>query len=388
MNTIRISRYLSVAFFFIFVLWIIFSSKPDRILKTEAEPEYHHQYYLLQDYLKEYELIQKNGGWKTIPSGDTLKTGTRNNRVSLLHERLSITKELDKNTISIIDSFDLSTEKAVKFFQKRHNLMADGIVEKNTLAALNISIEQRIKQIKINLNRWKQMPAVMEDYYIFVNTADFSLELVENDSLVLEMKVIVGRNYRKTPVIHSSVTGIIFNPYWYIPPGILKNDILPKIKKDSSFVKRMRMRIYETSPGNKSKKEINPDQINWKEINSADFPYQIVQSPGLNNPMGAMKFSIPNNYLVYLHDTPDKELFEKKKRTFSSGCIRISKAKDLADYILKDMPDVNTDSIIKSKKTVTVTLATPVKIYIEYFTCWVDENGTINFREDIYGRDN
>jgi len=384
------TRYFSGTILLIIILQIIYYSTSFRKSPLETDPEFNKQYYLLEKYLSEYDSINKKGGWETIPSGDTLKAGIRSDRVIRLHERLIASNDLKLNSVSVMDSFSRSTEQAVKIFQQRHGLISDGIVEKHTLAALNISTGERIKQIKLNMNRWKEMPAVMDNYYIFINTADFRLEVVEADTVRLEMQVIVGRYYRKTPVIHSVVTGMVFNPYWYIPPGILKNDILPKVKKDSAFIKRMNIRVYESTGETKTKKEINPDDINWKEINTEKFPYQLVQSPGSKNPMGVVKFNIPNKYLVYLHDTPDKKLFERQKRTFSSGCIRISKAKELADYLLRNIPDEkykNTDSIINSRKTINVDLPEPVKIYIEYFTCWVDDRGKLNFRDDIYGRD-
>jgi murein L,D-transpeptidase YcbB/YkuD len=198
------------------------------------------------------------------------------------------------------------------------------------------------------------------------------------------MKVVIGRFYRKTPVFSADLTTLEFNPYWYIPPNIMRNDIFPKIRNDPSFIINNNIWVFEDGF------RADPRLIDWQKVDENSNSYKFVQLPGINNPMGRVKFLFPNKYKVYMHDTPDKKLFESASPSFSSGCIRLSKAIELAKYLLKN--DKNwgpelIDSLISKKKTVTITLSKPLKVYLQYFTVWVNEDGTLQFVPDIYKRD-
>jgi len=243
------------------------------------------------------------------------------------------------------------------------------------------------EQIKINMDRWKAMPINWGKHYLLINIADFSLNVMENDSIIMSMKAIVGRTYRKTPVFNAKMRSIIFNPSWNIPETILKNDVLPLVLKDTSYLRKKHIQIYQTKKGG-IRKEISADSINWKAVSARYFPYELTQSPGKDNALGVVKFMFPNQYSVYMHDTPAKELFEETERTFSSGCIRISNAIDLAEYLLKGKwSRKQIMKTIQSGETVTVTLSEPIETYIEYFTAWVDDYGMVQFRKDIYEED-
>lgn len=341
------------------------------------------QYNKLNDYLNTYEVIKKNGGWPTIKTTQTLKIGMRDPVIKSIKKRLSITREFTDAVEHATDTFDIKLENAVITFQRNHNLKATGIVDKKTLRELNVGIDYRIHQIKMNLKRWKNLPGKFEEYYVFVNIAAGNLELIKNDSALLTMKVIIGRYYRQTPVFSSQITMIDFNPYWAIPPGIFEKDILPKLKADPAYLEDRDMFVTQNN-------NVVSHPINWHTIDPANNPYTIIQNPGVKNPLGVIKFVFPNKYFVYMHDTPDKKLFERERFGFSSGCIRLSKAVELGEYILKrdqNWSRRKMDSLIAKEKNYKVTLLHPVKIYICYFTAWVNREGTLQFARDIYNRD-
>lgn len=251
------------------------------------------------------------------------------------------------------------------------------------------SLYERQEQVRINMERWKALPRHLGKHYLFVNTADFRLDVVANDSVVMDMRVVVGRYYRKTPVFHAKLTHIVFNPSWNIPPNVLKKDILPELLKDSSFLSKNHMVVFQKDPAG-TRKKISADTIDWKKISSESFPYELVQEPYAANALGVVKFMFPNRYNVYMHDTPFKNLFEKTEPAFSSGCIRLSDATGLAVHLLKsekNWDEKRIADIIAMGRTFTVFLSEPVEVYIQYFTAWVDAKGKIQFRKDIYNRD-
>lgn len=342
---------------------------------------------LLKEHLANYIHILESGGWPVISRGDTLRSGLRNPRVETLRKYLSLTGDLVNSSPAVADSFDTELRLALISFQQRHGLSATGYVDTPTLSAINVTVEKRIQQLQANIERWEKF-GDHDSQYVFVNVPDFYLDVIENDVSVLEMKTIVGQSYRPSPAFGAQIMYLEFNPAWYVPPGIEARDIIPQVKKDPTYTSRMDMHVYKkTSEGMVT--EVDAGTIDWDTTNPKNVFF--VQDPGPKNPMGVVKFLFPNRYNVYLHDTPSKELFEKDKRLFSSGCIRISKARELAYYLLtKDDPEWNVlriDSIIASGRTMQVTLKKPVPVYIEYFTAWVDETGRLQFREDVYKRD-
>lgn len=256
-------------------------------------------------------------------------------------------------------------------------------------ALSDTALREKHEQIRINMERWKALPPFLGEYYLFVNTADFRLDVVEYDSVVMSMRVVVGRNYRKTPVFHASLTHIVFNPTWNIPPNILKKDILPEILKDTAFLRNNHIGVFQND-SHGVKKEILQDTIDWAKISWTSFPYELIQEPWEKNVLGAIKFVFPNRYNVYMHDSPFKQLFEETEPAFSSGCIRLSNAVALAVLLLeseKGWDEKKIAGIIRSGKNFTVYLSKPVEVYIQYFTAWMDASGKIQFRKDIYNRD-
>ena len=270
------------------------------------------------------------------------------------------------------------------------NLEPDGILGPQTLQALNISAEQRHRQIAVNMERWRWLPQDLGDPYILVNIAGFNLDVVDREIPVLNMRVVAGKTYRKTPVFSDKITYLVVNPYWGIPDAIARKDILPKIKKDPNFLTNQKIRVFEGQGA--GTREIDHHAVDWNAVTAANFPYRFKQDPGPLNALGRIKFMFPNQFNVYLHDTPAKELFGKARRDFSSGCIRVERPVELAEYLLRSHPDWPVEKIrstlTDSDYTAqTVKLPVPVNIHILYWTVWVASDDRIHFGTDIYERD-
>jgi murein L,D-transpeptidase YcbB/YkuD len=347
-----------------------------------------------RERLREYRAIEAAGGWPAIPAGPALKPGMNDPRVPLLRERLQITRDLavpaDRTasaTGATTDAtlYDAALEQAVKAFQERHGLAADGAIGPGTLAALNVPVARRIDQIRINLERGRWTLHEIKGEFVLVDVAGFDVSYFRNDEPVWTSKVVVGRDSRETPIFRSTITYVVFNPTWTIPPGILVKDKLPELKRNPGALKRMNIRVLDGSG-----REVNPYSVNWASYGPSRLPpYQFVQDPGPNNALGLVKIMFPNPYLVYLHDSPAKSLYEQDQRAFSSGCIRVQRPFELAELVLND-PQWNQQAIqdvLATKQTRTVNLKKPIPVLILYWTAQPRADGQINFRNDIYGRD-
>ena len=340
----------------------------------------------LENALTQYQQLAAQGGWPQVPGGSALHEGDRNDRIPILKQRLVASADLVASA-GQEDHFDGILKEAVQRFQARHGLTADGTVGARTLSEINVPISERIRQLAASLERCQPLPPVLERRHILVNIADFSLKLYEDGKPVLSMPVIVGKTYRQTPVFNGRISSLVLNPNWEVPHSIATKDLLPKIKKNPGYLSQMHLRVFQ---GWKDAAEIDPATIDWATISQTRFPYRLRQDPGPANALGRVKFLFPNPYDVYLHDTPSRELFQKDSRTFSSGCIRIAKPLDLAVYLLqgtklKSMDALNT--AIAREKTQQIVIPSPIAVHIAYMTAWVDREGIIQFRSDIYNRD-
>ncbi|GIX48544.1 MAG: murein L,D-transpeptidase [Candidatus Tectimicrobiota bacterium] len=347
----------------------------------------HPGYAWLRAALARYRALAAAGGWPHVSTGPALRRGDAGPRVAALRRRLAATGDLP-STAGAGGDFDAALEEAVRRFQRRHGLEADGIVGAATLAALNVPAPQRVRQIALNLERWRWLPAHLGRRYVLVNIASFELEVVEEGRRVLHMRVVVGRDYRRTPVFSSTMTYLVLNPSWHVPPRIAVQDLLPLIQKDPTYLTRQGIRVLQGWGA--ETRELDPQRIDWSRVTAQRFPYRLRQDPGPQNALGRVKFMFPNPFNVYLHDTPARELFAKSERTFSSGCIRLEKALELAFYLLKDHPKWNRDTILEALargKEQTVVLPQPIPVHLLYWTAWAEADGTVHFRRDIYGRD-
>lgn len=343
------------------------------------------EYKALKTILVRYLRIQETGGWKTIDATSADPKEIERTLEEDIKERLR-----DEGDLFAEDNSIEGYRDALKSFQKRHGIHPDGKIGKATLLKLTISVEEKILAIRLNLERWRWMPEKMEDDYIAVNIPDFSMSVVDNNETLIKMRAILGKEERETPIFSSEMRYFVVNPYWHVPSTILREDVLPKVREDIRYLKKERIRIFKQ--GDESgKNEINPARINWRNVNAASFPYILRQDPGTKNVLGRLKFIFPNPYDIYIHDTPSKYLFEKAERSFSSGCIRIEEPVKLANYLLKNSvnngDDTNISNMIARGKNKTIPLSKPVKVYINYWTVFTDEEGRENFRDDVYGHD-
>ena len=349
----------------------------------------HHSGYLkLKSALLKYKNIKNSGGWHKVPEGPKLRKGDTGKRIADLRSRLIISGDLSDSKSDNEEYFDEALENSVKKFQARNGLKIDGVVGSGTLSVLNISVENRIEQIKLNMERWRWLPQELGERYIMVNTANFELDIIENGQSVTSTRAIVGRKKRPTPALSQKITYMELNPYWNIPHKIAIDDILPNIKEDPNYLRAKNIRVFENWEDDAN--EINSESIDWDTVTKENFAYKLRQDPANSNALGHVKFIFPNEFSIYLHDTPARELFNKTKRTFSSGCIRIEKPIELAAYLLTDNSNWTYEKLtiaVNSKKTRTIFLPDPMNIHILYWTAWVDKDGTVNFRDDIYGRD-
>jgi murein L,D-transpeptidase YcbB/YkuD len=333
--------------------------------------------------LAHYEAIADRGGWGRVPGDEALRLGSTGAAVAALRARLAATGEL-RPGYSRPELFDAELEAAVILYQARNGLDADGIVGAATFAALNKSVEWRIRQIRLNIERWRQMPEYLGERYVLVNIAAFGLELVERDAIAMEMRVIVGKDYRQTPEFSDRIRYIEFNPYWNVPDSIANRDLVPKFSDDPSYPVANGFTAWQGSD------QVPITAINWGSYRGGRLPYTLRQDPGPLNALGEMKFMFPNQHAVYLHDTPAKELFSRTVRTFSSGCIRVERPVDLAAALLADAPSWPAARILRvldSRQNTQAPLSEPVPVHLIYMTAWTDRTGTVQFRPDIYGRD-
>lgn len=373
-------------------------------------PPQQEEYRKLQAVFAQYQTIASQGGWPTVPAGVLWQFGDRGEGVAKLQARLRASGDLGtistnaSTSIHPISSkqesrvlvgkeeafFDEATVQAVENFQRRHNLAVTGVVNKETLSALNVSADIRTRQIARNLERWRRLPKDLGNRHIAVNVPDFMLEVVENDRPVMDMKVVVGKimQQRATPTFSALMKYVVLNPYWNVPKNIAEKELLPLSRKNPTYFARNKFTLRRIPVG--VKQVPDPNATDGSLIPVRTYEYALRQGPGPKNALGRVKFMFPNDHSVYLHDTPSKDLFNRTVRAFSHGCIRIEKPVDLAEYLLQGTPKGSRDAILatfKHTKEQTVWLPEPVPVHIQYWTAWVADDGTLQFRNDIYGYD-
>jgi len=286
------------------------------------------------------------------------------------------------------DVFDETLALAISDFQHRHGLEADGVLGRKTSREINKSAEQRILQLEVNLERAKQISELGNNRYILVNVPEYKLYVIENGKTIYQTRVVVGKKKHKTPVLTSEISEFVLNPYWNIPTSITKNEIIPKLQEDPEYLSKNDMKII--SRLNNQNYFVDPEIVDWTSIDTENAALRIRQDPGKKNSLGRIKFIFPNNYKVYLHDTPSRSLFARNSRAFSHGCVRVENPFELAEILLSANNTWTNDDLhyfANRKKTKIIKLDNPIPIHITYMTAWADEQGVINFRPDIYKRD-
>jgi murein L,D-transpeptidase YcbB/YkuD len=293
-----------------------------------------------------------------------------------------------QNTDTLTPNYDEALALSVSKFQLRHGLDADGVLGKRTAREINKTLKSRRIQLEVNLHRAKQISELGESRYILVNVPEYKLYVIENGKTIYQTRVVVGKKKNKTPVLTSEITELVLNPYWNIPTSITKNEIIPKLQENPEYLSNNNMKII--SKINNKNTFIDPSFVDWENIDPENAPIRIRQDPGKKNALGRVKFMFPNNYSVYLHDTPSRSLFSQNYRAFSHGCVRVEHPFEFAKVLLSastDWTDEKFDYFANRDKTKVVKLENPIPIHITYMTAWADELGVINFRPDIYKRD-
>lgn len=320
------------------------------------------QYDKLKQHLKILKTIQEQGGWQQIIlDKKSYKLGDSSNVIGQIRNRLFVGKHLSQNNQSNV--YDTEMEKAILQLQKNYGYKPDGVIGANVIKELNVPVEKRIEQIIVNMERARWVPVESVNDYILVNIPEFKLNVFENKEVALSMDVVVGKEQHKTVIFNGDLKYVVFSPYWNVPASIIRNEIMPGIRRNRNYLARHNM-------------EWNGGKIR--------------QKPGPKNSLGLVKFLFPNTHSIYLHDTPSKSLFKEDNRAFSHGCIRLSEPQKLAEYLLRNDTAWNTDKIVVAmNKGVEqfVTLKKPIPVIITYFTAWVDNDGALNFRNDVYKRD-
>ena len=341
-------------------------------------------YTHLKQALADYREIEASGGWGNIDAGETLKAASSGPRVQQLRQLLAETGDLVESSDGS-DIFDETLEDAVKTFQRRHGLSADGVVGKQTLAELNRPVSARIDQIRINLERMRWFLHDIPSTFLVVDIAGFHVYLISERQVRWDTRAMVGTPFRKTPSFRSEIEYLVINPTWTIPPTILRKDTIPAIKKDPAYLSRKNISVLD-----RNGRILDRSIIDWSQYSVNNFPFILRQEPGPNNALGLIKFIFPNPHFVFLHDTPSRNLFERTERAFSSGCIRVDQPFTLAEHLLNDPTQWNQETfhqIVDSGETKTVFLTEPLTVLLLYWTAHAEADGTVSFKRDIYGRD-
>lgn len=348
----------------------------------------HSQYDKLLNALHTYRNLKADGGWEPLPElpdGETVEPGHYDDRIPLLRERLAITGDLT-NRVSTDTSTVLSGDVLAGLvrFQERHGLAVDSVLGPNTIATLNVPVEERVRQIELNLERWRWLPTDLGDRYVLVNLPEFTLHAYEDAEEVLTMPVVIGAEWggRQTPVFSDEMTHVVFRPYWNVPQSITHGEILPQARKDPSYLSRKGYELVNLQTGEvRSSSDVPLDQIG--------STYRVRQVSGPSNALGLVKFMFPNQHAIYLHDSPAKHLYDNRERAYSHGCIRLADPPAFASFVLgrEGWDAERIQQAIATPERNRVNLEQHIPVYIMYLTSFVGEDGTIFFREDLYDYD-
>jgi len=340
----------------------------------------------IEQAIGRYKAVVRKGGWPKIHKERRyIRPGDDDDRLRQLRRRLIVAGDLDPRAGSRSTLYDESVVGAVKRFQRRHGLRPNGVIGSRTLASLNVSAQERLHQLRINYRRIADLTdKPSEPRYVLVNIPAFQLEAVSDGRVVQRHRVIVGKRDRQTPSLKATIRGLNFFPYWRVPDSIAHRDLIPRLQKEPDYLDKEHIRVLDGFGG----KEIDPRSVDWSSPEAQKYKFR--QDPGPFNALGLVRIDMPNEHIVYLHDTPMKRLFNQRGRSFSSGCVRVQNVFSLVKWIASSEPgwDENrVDDVLGQGVAETLKLTTRVPVYFTYITAWVDPNGPVQFRADIYGRD-
>jgi len=334
--------------------------------------------------IKRYADVVKIGGWRPVPEVQ-MQSGTTDPAVELLRQRLMLSGDLKEASI-ISGHFDFNLEKAVKRFQASNGLTPTGIVEKRTIAALNVPATARLRQLQVNLSRLQQLARSPGKRYVVVNIPAAQIEAVENNRVVSRHAGVVGKIDRPTPILRSAIHQMDFNPQWILPPTVIQKDLIPR-GREMQRMKRNVLVKFGIDAYDGNGKKLDPAKIDWNSSLVHGLRYR--QQPGEDNPLGFLKINFHNNYSVYMHDTPSESLFGRNFRAASSGCVRVQGIEQLAAWLLADngWTPSGIEQIKETGERRDVRLKRPVPLYFAYITAWATEDGVVQFRRDLYQKD-
>ncbi len=344
------------------------------------------EYQHLREAMREHLAIRDHGGWPVLPAGAAIQAGQRDPQVAILRERLRQSGDFASEVGADPWFFDAALDRALRHFQLRHGLLTNGVLDEPTRAAANVSVEERISQLAVTLERWRWLPRDPGPEYVWINIVTGTLEVITPGGAILDMRVIVGHPDRPTPAMSGELRQVTFNPTWSVPHVIALEDLLPRQQEEPDFLDSRGFRVFDVRSG----QEIAPGAVPWERLGPHKFPYRLRQDAGPGNSLGRVKIAWDNPFDIYLHDTPAKGLFGLNRRTLSAGCIRLEDAPALATLLLAhDRPwdAASTAARIGRSRTATINLRHRLPVYIVYLTTWADADGTVQFRKDIYGRD-
>ncbi len=332
--------------------------------------------------IQNYQSIVARGGWNQVPPVE-LKIGVRSRAVQALRQRLIASGDLDQ-VAGMGQTYNSFVEAAVKRFQLRHGINPTGVVNDETLTALNVSADARLQQLETNIVRLRTFAGDLGDRFVMVNIPAAEVETVENGVVYSHHAAGVGKMDRQSPIMQTKATEINFNPFWTVPASIIRKDLIPKMQADPDYLTSEKIRVF-----NKEGQEVSPQSINWNSLDATNYKFRQDQGADLNS-LGSVRINIPNPYGVYMHDTPSKGIFGDDFRYVSSGCVRVQDVRDYVAWLLKDTPGWGRDQIdqaINSGQRIDVKLEKPVNVYWVYITAWATPDGIVQFRPDIYQRD-
>lgn len=338
----------------------------------------------LQGAIARYRAIVQGGGWPLIPDGQTLRVNDSGDAVMRLRHRLMISGDLQERSRRDW-RYDADVELAVARFQMRHGLALSGFVDVRTRRAMNVPAHERLQQLETNLARLTELMKVNKsDRYVMVNVPAYTLQAVQNGQLALSSKVVVGKPSRETPSVSTRIRALNFYPYWRVPDSIAHRDLVPQIRKDPAYFHEQHFSLLKTWGA----EPFDPASIDWNSPQVMSYKFR--QDPGPHNALGVVRIDMPNKHIVYLHDTPLKQLFGRSSRAFSSGCVRVERVLDLAGWLLQDTPGwdpLKVQVTVAQGEKVDVKLKKQVPVHFVYVTSWATGNGLAHFRPDIYRRD-
>jgi murein L,D-transpeptidase YcbB/YkuD len=359
--------------------WLEQSLQSGRIVASFAALSPPHAAYgAVKAALARYREVARKGGWAALPLRLALRRGSRGPQVAALRARLAVEGDLSSTTASgPTEAYDSSLAEGVKRFERRHGLVADGVLDAVTVAALNVPVEERIRQIELNLERWRWLPADLGRRYVMVNVPSFQLAAHEDGRPAVTMKVVTGKPDSPTPIFGDDMTTVVFSPYWNVPPTIAEDEIIPAVLRDPGYLQRNNLELVRGTR-----------LVGAVALRRGDI--QIRQRPGTRNSLGLVKLVFPNPFGVYLHGTPASALFARPSRAFSHGCVRVEKPFELARWVLGGLPQWTPSAIqaaMRSGRERPLALPEPIPVYITYQTVQASHDGTVFFWPDVYGHD-